>query len=65
MTMEKRGIISRETPPEDKRILSQHAKLAGDLPASDDDVAKMEAGPTRRLVDEVFSHTVNRDRRPG
>jgi len=63
--MEKRGIISRSTPAEDDRRAVEHVKLAGDLPASDADVAKIEAGPTRRLVDGVFSQAVKRERRPG
>lgn len=62
--MEKRGIISRDTPSEDGRTDRENIKLAGDLPASDADVGKLEAGLTKRLADKVFSQVVNRDRRP-
>lgn len=64
--MEKRGIISRETPVESVGDVDRQQKIASDLPESAADVARMESGPTRRLIDAVTAQARSREqRRPG
>lgn len=54
--MEKRGVITQDTPAETIREANR-SKCASYLPENQQDVAKMEAGPTRRLIDKVASES--------
>jgi len=64
--MEKRGVITGKTPAETNADEYARKKLAADESVSQADVARIEAGPTRRLIDAVSSQVRrNKHERPG